>query len=126
MKTSKRWIALVLALIFVLAMVGCSKDTASGQPSNEATANSDTTSPAQTDKVTLTMATFLYVEAPHRAVIDRLVEEYNKLNENVQISISGAGYADFWNNLTSEILANNETDIVQIYPENLEIGRAHV
>ena len=62
------------------------------------------------------MATFLYVEAPHRAVIDRLVEEYNKIDPNVQIEISGAGYADYWNNLTTEILANNETDIMQIYP----------
>ena len=124
MKTSKRWIALLLALAFVLTMIGCSKDTAGGQPSNGATAGSDTTSSTQTsptkaDKVTLTMATFLYVEAPHRAVIDRLVEAYNKQNKNVEISISGAGYGDFWNNLTSEILANNETDIVQIYPENL-------
>ena len=64
MKTSKRWIALLLALAFVLTMIGCSKDTAGGQPSNGATAGSDTTSSTQTsptkaDKVTLTMATFL-------------------------------------------------------------------
>lgn len=65
------------------------------------------------------MATFLYVEAPHRAAIDRLVEEYNKIHSDVQIVISGAGYADYWNNLTTEILASNETDIMQIYPENL-------
>ena len=38
---------------------------------------------------------------------------------NVQIEISGAGYDNYWDNLTAEILAGNETDIILIYPENV-------
>jgi ABC-type glycerol-3-phosphate transport system substrate-binding protein len=70
-------------------------------------------------KITLSLSTFLYVESAHRRAIDGLLEAYNKINQNVQIQVSGTGYADYWNTLTSEILANNETDIVQIYPENV-------
>ncbi len=110
MKCMKTWISILLVVLMVISLGACQKPTP---------AQTGKTEQPPTDTVKLTMATFLYVEAPHRAVIDRLVEAYNQNHENIEIVISGAGYADYWNNLTSEILADNEADIVQIYPENL-------
>ena len=117
MKLTKRLITFSLATALALSLAACGGGSGGGTPAPATTQPADSSS--ATEPIKLTMATFLYVEAPHRAVIDRLVEEYNKIDPNVQIEISGAGYADYWNNLTTEILANNETDIMQIYPENL-------
>ena len=119
MKLKKRLLTISLAAALALTLVACGNS--SDQTPGSSTPGS--TQPAgdggSGEQITLTMATQLYVEAPHRAVIDRLVEVYNEKNPNVKIEISGAGYADYWNNLTTAILANNETDIIQIYPENL-------
>ena len=117
MKLAKRLITFSLAASLALSLAACGGGSGGSTPAPATTQPADSSS--TTEPIKLTMATFLYVEAPHRAVIDRLVEEYNKIDPNVQIEISGAGYADYWNNLTTEILANNETDIMQIYPENL-------
>ena len=117
MKLAKRLITFSLAAALALSLAACGGGSGGSTPAPATTQPAGSSS--ATEPIKLTMATFLYVEAPHRAVIDRLVEEYNKIDPNVQIEISGAGYADYWNNLTTEILANNETDIMQIYPENL-------
>jgi ABC-type glycerol-3-phosphate transport system substrate-binding protein len=71
------------------------------------------------DQVVITFETSVYVEEPHKNAIDALVETYNQKNPNVKIEIYGAGYADFWNNLTTEVMAGNEADIVQVYTENI-------
>lgn len=122
MKLTKRLVALALAMALALSLVACGNTNDTGKnPDN----NPGVTDKKPEDKIpadeqiVLTIATPLYVEAPHRAVIDRLLEAYSKIKPNVRVEISGAGYADFWNNVTSEILAGNETDILQIYPENL-------
>jgi ABC-type glycerol-3-phosphate transport system substrate-binding protein len=94
-------IAAVAALLALAA--GCSgkKDGSTGTP------------------VTITFSTSVYVEEPHRVAIDKLIDRYSQLNPNVKIEIFGAGWADYWNNLTTEVLAGNEADIIQVYPENI-------
>ena len=105
MKLAKRLITFSLAASLALSLAACGGSSGGSTPAPATTQPADSSS--TTEPIKLTMATFLYVEAPHRAVIDRLVEEYNKIDPNVQIEISGAGYADYWNNLTTAILANN-------------------
>lgn len=122
MKFAKQLFALTIALLLVLSLMACSTQPAdpSADPSPVAPSGNQPADASNAGEIiTLTMANPFYVEAPHRAVIDRMLEEYAKIKPNVEIKISGAGYADFWNNVTTEILANNETDIVQIYPEYL-------
>ncbi|MDR1508322.1 MAG: extracellular solute-binding protein [Synergistaceae bacterium] len=65
----------------------------------------------------LTFATSLYVEEPHQVVLDKLLAKYNETHPNVKITIYGSEYANFWNNLTTEIISGNEADIVQITPD---------
>ena len=71
------------------------------------------------EPIVLTFETSVYVEEPHKKAIDALVDAYNQKNPDVKIEIYGAGYADFWNNLTTEVMAGNEADIVQVYTENI-------
>ena len=117
MKLAKRLIALSLAMVLALSLAACGGGSQAPAPTGSQPAAPTGGDSGET--ITLTMATQLYVEAPHRAAIDKLVAAYNEKNPNVQIEISGAGYADYWNNLTTAILANNETDIIQVYPENV-------
>jgi len=80
----------------------------------------------------LTFATSLYVEEPHQVALDKLLERYNEKNPDVKITIYGAEFANFWNNLTTEIIGGNEADIVQITPDwtasyySLRVGGAFV
>lgn len=71
------------------------------------------------DIIKITFATSVYVEDPHRIAIDELIKEYNKKNPNVQVEVYGVGWSDFWNNMTVEIVAGNEADILQVYPYNI-------
>ena len=40
------------------------------------------------------------------------------------IEILGAGYDGYWDNITTEILSNNESDMIQVYPENISTYNA--
>lgn len=71
------------------------------------------------DQITLTFETSLYAEAPHKKAIDSLVQRYNEINPDVKIVIHGADYENFWDKLTTEVIAGTQGDIVQVYPENL-------
>ena len=63
-------------------------------------------------KVKLTFSTSVYVEEPHQKAIDALLEAYSKKEPNVEIEILGAGYDGYWDNITTEILSNNESDMI--------------
>jgi multiple sugar transport system substrate-binding protein len=78
---------------------------------------------AADEKKKILFATSIYVEAPHKAVLDKLIKEYNKINPKVEIEIYGAGWSNFWDNVTTEILSGKEADIIQMYPE--DIARYH-
>ena len=75
-------------------------------------------------KIKLTFSTSVYVEEPHQKAIDALLAAYNEKNPEVTIEILGAGYDGYWDNITTEILANNESDIIQVYPENISTYQA--
>ena len=75
-------------------------------------------------KVKLTFSTSVYVEEPHQKAIDALLEAYSKKEPNVEIEILGAGYDGYWDNITTEILSNNESDMIQVYPENISTYNA--
>jgi ABC-type glycerol-3-phosphate transport system substrate-binding protein len=87
---------------------------------------------ASSEITELTFATSLYVEEPHQVALDKLLAKYNDTHPDVKITIYGAEYANFWNNLTTEIIGGNEADIVQITPDwiasynSLRVGGAFV
>ncbi|MDR2258017.1 MAG: extracellular solute-binding protein [Treponema sp.] len=98
----KRVLGICLILVLVLLFAGCSKKD-----------------PAGGEQITITVATSVYVEDPHRRAIDDLLEAYKKVAPNVTVEIYGGGWATYWDNVTTEIMGNNEADIMQIYPENV-------
>ena len=89
----------IFLLVFMYAFAGGAKDS--------------------TDKVKLTFATSVYVEEPHQKAIDGLIAAFNKAHPNIEVEVYGAGYANFWDNATTEIMGGNEADILQVYPENV-------
>ena len=107
MKTSFGKVAIGLVLVFFF-LTGCSGKGRSGSASA-----------AGSGGITLTFATSVYVEAPHRLAIDRLIETYNRQNPGVRIEVSGSGWENFWDNLTVAIIGGREADIVQVYPEHI-------
>lgn len=119
-KTMKRkGLCLFLAMAMVLS-TGCATSGEAPQQPGEKTAAA--TSPPE-EKIKLSIATSLYVEAPHKTALDGLIEAYKKVKPNVEISVYGSNYDNYWDNLTVEIMGNNQGDIIQMYPEN--IGRYH-
>lgn len=98
----KRYLSLVLSLVLLLSVGFVGESIAEEKP-----------------QVTLTFATSLYVEEPHQKVLDRLLEMYKEVAPNVNIEIYGAGYANYWDNMTTEVMAGNEADIMQMYPDNV-------
>lgn len=69
---------------------------------------------ASKEKIQLSVEMSIYVEAPHKKAFDLLEARYEELNPHVDIILYGAPYAEFWNKLTTEIVAGTEADIVQL------------
>lgn len=113
----KKLIALFLASCMAFALAACSNAPAPNA-SDQSPGPSGTSEPAA-EPVELTFATSLYVEEPHQKALDALLEAYNEKNPNVKITIYGAEYANFWNNLTTEIVSGQEADLIQIGPDTL-------
>ncbi|MBP1990628.1 ABC transporter substrate-binding protein [Paenibacillus eucommiae] len=78
------------------------------------------------EQITLSFETSLYAEAPHKKAIDSLISKYNEKNPNVKITVHGADYENFWDKLTTEVIAGTQGDIVQVYPENIATYNALV
>ena len=116
----RKALCLFLAMVMVTS-AGCSASEPSIQPADNQVSASKPES--QEEKIKLSIATSLYVEAPHKTALDGLIEAYKKVKPNVEISVYGSNYDNYWDNLTVEIMGNNQGDIIQMYPEN--IGRYH-
>lgn len=110
MKRAAAAIAVIATASSVLA--GCGGN--GGKPAGEAS-----TQGGSKDKVKLTFETSVYTEAPHKKAIDMLLQKYNELNPNVEITVHGTDYNNFFNKLTTEVVARTQGDIVQLYPENI-------
>ena len=107
MQKRMRLLSVLLCVAMVAGLSACgSKKEDKGEAKNDG-------------KIKLTFSTSVYVEEPHQKAIDALLEAYNKKNPDVEIEILGAGYDGYWDNITTEILANNESDMIQVYPENI-------
>lgn len=122
----KKTIALILAVCMLLTITACgSKEVApsgTGKPvESDASAKEDEANKevGTADKVEITLATSLYIEENHQITLDALLEAYNKKNPNVTVTIYGADYNNFWNNVTTEIISGQEADIIQITPDTL-------
>ena len=112
MKKRMRLLSVLLCVAMVAGLSACgSKKEDKGEAKNDG-------------KIKLTFSTSVYVEEPHQKAIDALLEAYNKKNPDVEIEILGAGYDGYWDNITTEILANNESDMIQVYPENISTYHA--
>ncbi len=99
---------LVLMLVAVMALTTF---TACGGGDKEQSSDSEA--------VTISFATSVYVEEPHQKAIDALLEAFNAEHPDIKVEVYGAGYADYWDNVTTEIMGGNEADIMQVYPENV-------
>lgn len=137
MKKLKSVFLIMFSLMIIFTMTACGKKSESADASKkdsdsadssetEVSPGKDTSSgTSDTDeKITLSFSTSVYVEEPHQKAIDGLIAAYNKKNPNVTIEIYGAGYDGYWDNITTEILANNESDMIQVYPENISTYQA--
>jgi ABC-type glycerol-3-phosphate transport system substrate-binding protein len=69
---------------------------------------------APKEKITLTVEMSVYVEAPHKKAFDMIEARYEELHPEVDIVLYGPPYAEFWNKLTTEIVAGTEAEIVQL------------
>jgi ABC-type glycerol-3-phosphate transport system substrate-binding protein len=98
---------------------GATGGTADGGAAAPAATAPAPDAPGGEQPITLSFTTSVYVEAPHRVAIDRLMEVYSSNNPHISFEVMGAGFEDFWGQLTIEILAGTEADIVQIYPEHI-------
>ena len=115
MKKRTRMLAVLLCTAMTAALAAC------GGKSDGDAKKEDKGSDG---KVKLTFSTSVYVEEPHQKAIDALLAAYNEKNPDVTIEILGAGYDGYWDNITTEILANNESDMIQVYPENISTYHA--
>lgn len=112
----------LFAMIIVLSMLLASCATATPVETNtDQTQNTDATTepvsneePEKVEKIVLSLEASSYVEAAHKAVYDELKEMYEAQNPNVEIVYNGIPYADFWDKLTTEIVAGNESCIVEM------------
>lgn len=111
----KKGFTMLTAAGVVGAMVlsGCSSNSNTNAP------NSSSNGDKKPSKITLSFETSVYAEAPHKSAIDALIKRYNELNPNVEITVHGTDYENFWDKLTTEIIAGTQGDIVQVYPENV-------
>ncbi|MFS0725279.1 ABC transporter substrate-binding protein [Paenibacillus sp. 1P07SE] len=108
---TRRTIQTSIAAIMAAVMLGgcaSSNTTPGGETGNEAG-----------QQITLTFETSVYAEEPHKKAIDALIAKYNETNPNVTIRVHGTDYENYWDKLTTEILAGTQGDIVQVYPENI-------
>ncbi|MGI6732217.1 MAG: ABC transporter substrate-binding protein [Anaerovoracaceae bacterium] len=104
----KKFLAMALILILALsALTACGGGDGDGEPTGEG------------EPVTITFATSVYVEEPHQVALDALLDAFNEEHPEINVEIYGAGYADYWDNVTTEIMGGNEADIMQVYPENV-------
>lgn len=94
----KKWTALFMAILMLFGLVS----TASAE-----------------EEINLVITTSLYVEEAHQKAMDALIAAYKEVKPNVNIEVYGANYIAYWDNLTTEIIAGTEPDIIQMYQENV-------
>ncbi|MBB6730731.1 ABC transporter substrate-binding protein [Cohnella zeiphila] len=114
--------SLLLAATGVLgasALAGCSGGSNGSNATGASGASASAGSSSGGEKVQLSFETSVYAEAPHKKAIDALIQKYNEMNPNVEITVHGTDYENFWDKLTTEIIAGTQGDIVQVYPENI-------
>ncbi|MBB6637718.1 ABC transporter substrate-binding protein [Cohnella thailandensis] len=111
-RSARKWtMAVAAGLLGATALTGCSNGSSDS--------NSSANGASGTEKIKLSFETSVYAEAPHKKAIDALIQKYNEANPNVEITVHGTDYENFWDKLTTEIIAGTQGDIVQVYPENI-------
>lgn len=109
--------AFTAAIMAVVLLGGCA--SGNNAPNNGAGTGNTGTGGSGDSKITITFETSVYAEEPHKKAIDALIAKYNETNPNVIIKVHGTDYENYWDKLTTEILAGTQGDIVQVYPENI-------
>ena len=112
----KKALAIILTLALAATMLAACGGAASGTAASTAPASG---SAASGEAVTINVATSLYVESNHQRTFDKLIAAFNAGHPNIQVTIYGAGWDGFWDNMTTEIANGNEGDILQITPSEL-------
>ena len=121
MKKSFKFMAILV--ILTMALASCAKAApAATQAAQPQAATEAATAAAPAEKIQLTMEASSYVEAAHKAVYDKLKQMYEAENPNVEIVYNGIPYADYWDKLTTEIVAGNESCIIEMQSGNQHYG----
>ncbi len=121
-------LTIVIAVLLSVLLAGCAQPaTPTAAPAQES-GEQPAAPPAQEsgeqpaappeEKIQLTVEMSVYVEAPHKKAFDMLKEAYEAKNPNVEIIYYGPPYAEFWDKLTTEIVAGTEADIIQLQDGN--------
>lgn len=123
MKKSLLMVVSILVLASML-LASCAPAAAPTEPAKpaEPTKQAEPTKAAEptqapaapAEKIQLKVEMSVYVEAPHKKAFDEMKAAYEKENPNIEIVYYGAPYAEFWDKLTTEIVAGTEADIVQL------------
>ena len=106
----------VVALVIVsMILVSCASATPEPPTGSNATTAPEVKDPEEkAEKIQLTMEASSYVEAAHKAAYDKIKEMYEAANPNVELVYNGIPYADYWDKLTTEIVAGNESCIIEM------------
>lgn len=107
MKMKIKFLTLSFLILLTMIISSCAPATTVDLPEEQEQAAGD-------EKVTLTVEMSVYVEEPHKRAFDALKEAFEAKYPNITIEYYGAPYAEFWDKLTTEIVAGNEADIVQL------------
>lgn len=110
---------LVIMVVVSVLLSGCGtkEPTATPKPAAATEAPAKATEKPK-EKVEISLEMSIYVEAPHKKAFDMLEDRYEELNPNVDIVLYGPPYAEFWDKLTTEIVAGTEACIVQLQGGN--------
>jgi multiple sugar transport system substrate-binding protein len=113
MKTSFKLV--VIFTILTMAITSCAKPTtiATEVPKTEAPVVV-TEAPVPAEKIKLSMEASSYVETAHKEAYDKIKVLFEAANPNIEIVYNGIPYADFWDKLTTEIVAGNESCIIEM------------
>lgn len=115
---SKKLLAVLTIIVSLsLLLAGCAQPTPEAsepsEPSGDVEEPTEETG-AEDEPVEISLEMSVYVEAPHKKAFDMLEDAYEAEHPNVDIVLYGAPYAEFWDKLTTEIVAGTEACIVQL------------
>lgn len=102
---SRALFGLVSILVILGLVAGCVPAARPVAPEAEKPAAPAAKEEVSEEKIEITWEGAPYLTAAHKGALDALAEGYEGLNPNVDIVMYGVPFAEYWNKLTTEIIA---------------------